>query len=136
MAALEAAAANGHANVLEALRPWPFNMGGPIDAAVADRRVQVGGGKERSLRDGRDVLPKPNSGGVSRALCYAAEYGRNDVVGLLLNNHEFSNDSILIALDEGARNDHCDVAKLLLGQFTDDETDDAAEGILAGGHTY
>ncbi|KAF1772135.1 hypothetical protein GQ600_7769 [Phytophthora cactorum] len=62
--------------------------------------------------------------------------GRNDVVGLLLNNHEFSNDSILIALDEGARNDHCDVAKLLLGQFTDDETDDAAEGILAGGHIY
>ncbi|KAF1772130.1 Ankyrin repeat-containing domain [Phytophthora cactorum] len=88
-------------------------MGGPIDAAVADRRVQVvrffveGRQQRASLRDGRDVLPKSNQ--VVLVVHCATQPRRTERrCRVASENHEFSNDSILIALDEGARNDHCE----------------------------
>ncbi|KAG7383920.1 hypothetical protein PHYPSEUDO_003213 [Phytophthora pseudosyringae] len=140
--ALEAAAANNHVEVLEALRPWPFTMNGPFDAAVANGSVEAvrylierrciervpraNAVLEMAVRCARKevvelLLPKCDSSGASRALRSAVESRRPDVVKLLLAKCTFNTMSMSLALDVAARNDDCDVVKLLLEHCTGEE---------------
>ncbi|KAF4037080.1 Ankyrin repeats (3 copies) [Phytophthora infestans] len=140
--ALEAAAAYGHVDVLEALRPWSsFHVGDPFNAAVANgqaavvrffvdrgycdsQRIRNGALKEAAQLGHREIaellLPHCDCRAASKALYHAAENGHTGVVELLLHTREFGIESMSNA---AARNDHCDVAKLLLDHFADYNAD-------------
>ncbi|KAI9981021.1 hypothetical protein PInf_010375 [Phytophthora infestans] len=143
--ALEAAAAYGHVDVLEALRPWSsFHVGDPFNAAVANgqaavvrffvdrgycdsQRIRNGALKEAAQLGHREIvellLPHCDCRAASKALYHAAENGHTGVVELLLHTREFSIESMSNALEDAARNDHCDVAKLLMDHFADYDAD-------------
>ncbi|OWZ08737.1 hypothetical protein PHMEG_00018673 [Phytophthora megakarya] len=139
--ALEAAAANGHVEVLNALLNRPYSMRKSFVAAAANGQTQVVQFLlERGFNDRfsfvNPALVKAAEGGhcevisllfhksdaytIGDSLIAAAADGREAVVTLLLESCKIEKMTIARALEKAAENCHYDALKLLLENFNND----------------